>query len=189
VACGRAGFESVTGLGDPERVATLAVTARLLPILGIQPMLGRAFTEQDDVPGAADRVLLSYGYWQRKFGGDRGVLGRKIDAGGVLREVTGVLPRNFWFFDQSPDLIFPLQLDRSKATIGGFYFHAIARLKPGFTLTQANADVGRMISLEQNKFPVFPGMSIKMFDDARFAPTCGSSNKMPSAISAKLSGC
>jgi putative ABC transport system permease protein len=164
------GFETVSGLGEPERVGTLAVTAHLLPILGVQPMLGRAFTEQDDVPGAPDHVLLSYGYWQRKFGGDPAVLGKRIDVAGVARDVIGVLPRTFWLLDQKPDLIFPLKLDRSKATMGGFYFHAIALLKPGVPLAQANADVGRMIPLERNKFPVFPGMSMKMFDDARFGP-------------------
>jgi putative ABC transport system permease protein len=164
------GYESVTGLGEPERVGTLAVTARLLPILGIQPVLGRTFTEQDDMPAAPDQVLLCYGYWQRKFGGDREVLGKRINAGGVVREVIGILPQSFWILDQRPDLVFPLKLDRSKATMGGFHFHAIALLKPGVTLAQANADVAHMIPLERNKFPMFPGMSIKMFDDARFAP-------------------
>jgi putative ABC transport system permease protein len=164
------GYESVTGLGEPERVATFAVTARLLPILGVQPVLGRSFTEQDYQPAAPDQVLLSYGYWQRKFGGDREVLGKRINAGGVIRDVIGVLPRTFWILDQKPDLIFPLKLDRSKVTMGGFHFHAIALLKSGITLAQANADVARMIPLERNKFPMFPGMSIQMFDDARFAP-------------------
>jgi putative ABC transport system permease protein len=165
-----AGYESVTGLGEPERVASLTVTARLLPIIGVQPMLGRGFSEQDDVPAAADLVLLSYGYWQRKFGGDREVLGKRINAGGVVREVIGVLPQKFWMLDQKPDLIFPLKLDRRKVTMGGFHFHAIGLLKPGVALAQANADVARMIPLERNKFPMFPGLSIKMFDDARFGP-------------------
>lgn len=151
-----AGYESVAGLGEPERVGTLTVTARLLPILGAHPILGRTFTEQADTPGAPDRVLLSYGYWRRKFGEDRVVLGKRIDVGAVGREVIGVLPPKFWLLDQSPDLIFLLKLDRSKATMGGFHFHAIARLKTGITLAQANADVARMIPLERNKFPMFP---------------------------------
>jgi putative ABC transport system permease protein len=166
----QAGSETVTGTGDPERVVTLSVTSHLFPILGFQPALGRIFTEQDDTPGAPDQVLLSYGYWQRKFGGDRAVLGQRIDAGGAARQIVGVLPRSFWMLDQKPDLIFPLKLDRNKATMGGFNYRAIALLKPGVTLTQANADVARMIPLERNKFPVFPGMSLKMFDDAHFAP-------------------
>ncbi len=166
----RGGSETVTGIGDPERVVTIAVTAHLLPILGVQPALGRAFTEQDDMPAAPDQVLLSYGYWQRKFGGDRAVLGQRINAGGVAREIIGVLPRSFWMLDEKPDLVFALKLDRAKATMGGFNFRAIALLKPGVTVAQANADVARMIPLERNKFPVFPGMTLKMFDDARFAP-------------------
>jgi putative ABC transport system permease protein len=164
------GAETVTGLGEPERVVTMTVTAGLLPILGVQPMLGRTFTEQDDTPGAPDHVLLSYGYWQRKFGGDPAVLGKRIDAGGIARDVIGVLPRKFWFLDQKPDLLFPIKLDRGKATMGGFNFRAIALLKHSVTVAQANADVAHMIPLERNKFPMFPGMSIKMFDDARFGP-------------------
>jgi len=170
IGVSQGGFETVTGRGEPERVATLAITAHLLPILGVQPVLGRTFTEQDDRPGAADQVVLTYGYWQRKFGGDRAVLGKRIVAGGVARQVIGVLPRTFWLLDQKPDLLFPLQLDRNKATLGGFHYYAIARLKPGVTPAQANADVARMISLERNQFPVFPGMTMKMFDDARFGP-------------------
>ena len=105
-----------------------------------------------------------------EFGGDREVLGKRIHAGGVLHEVIGVLPRQFWLLDEKPDLILPLKLDRSKVTMGGFHFHAVALLKPGVTLAQANADVARMIPLERNKFPMFPGLSIKVFDDARFGP-------------------
>lgn len=164
------GTETVTGLGDPERVATLTVTSQLLPILGVQPALGRAFTEQDDTPGTPDHVVVSYGYWQRRFGGDRQILGKRIIVGGIARHVIGVLPQSFWLLDQKPDLVFALKLDRSKATMGGFHYHAIARLKPGVTLAQVNADVARMIPMERSKFPPFPGMSMKMFEDAHFAP-------------------
>ncbi len=170
IALWESGFETVTGLVEPQRVETVSVTAHLLPLLGVQPALGRAFTDQDDAPGAPDQVLLSYGYWQRKFGGDRGVIGKRITAGGVTREVIGVLPQSFWLIDQNPDLVFALKLDRNKATMGGFHYHAIARLKPGVTLAQANADVGRMVPLERKKFPVMAGMTMQMFDDARFAP-------------------
>ncbi len=162
---------AITGLAEPERVTCLTVTHRTLPMLGIQPILGRAFTDQNEKPGSPDVVLLSYGYWQCRFGGDASVLGRRIVADGKAREVIGVLPRDFWFLDQKADLVMPQEMDRAKARLGGYNFQAIARLKPGVTLAQANADVGRMILIEQRKFPVPPGFSLKMFEEAKIGPS------------------
>src|SRR6185312_10591392 len=67
---------SVTGVAEPEQVRAQLVTDGLLPVLGVAPMLGRGFTRQDDTPGQPETAILMYGYWQRKFGGDRGILGR-----------------------------------------------------------------------------------------------------------------
>src|SRR5580698_2824678 len=88
---------SVTGAGEPEHVRGLDVTDGTLPVLGVTPALGRLFTRQDDSPGAPETVLLSYGYWQRKFGGSSSVIGRSITVDGKPREVIGVLPRGFHF--------------------------------------------------------------------------------------------
>ena len=92
---------NVTGLGEPEHVSGLAVTDGVLPILGVSPMLGRLFTRADDSPGSADTVILTYGYWRRKFGGDRSVIGKTITADGKLRQIIGVLPQDFRFEDWS----------------------------------------------------------------------------------------
>jgi putative ABC transport system permease protein len=162
---------AVTGLAEPERVACLAVTHRTLPLLGIHPILGRSFTEKNEAPGSGDVVLLSYGYWQRRFGGDASVIGRRIVADGKAREVIGVLPQSFWFMDQKPDLVLPLEMERAKARLGGYNFQAIARLKSGATVAQANADVARMILIEQRKLPVPPGFSLEMFKEAKIGPS------------------
>jgi MacB-like periplasmic core domain len=69
---------TVTGLGEPERVDTISATFRLLPMLGVQPILGRAFTERDDDPRSPAVMMLGHGYWQRRFGGDPAVPGRRI---------------------------------------------------------------------------------------------------------------
>jgi hypothetical protein len=82
---------SVTGIGDPEQVRALDITQGVLPILGIPPMLGRWFTQQDDLPGSPATVVLDYGFWQRKFGGDRDVIGRTITLDGKLRQIVGVM--------------------------------------------------------------------------------------------------
>jgi predicted permease len=162
---------NITGLGEPEHVPGLAVTDGILPILGVSPMLGRSFTRADDSPGSADTVMLTYGYWRRKFGGDRSVIGRTITVEGKLRQIIGVLPQSFRFHDQRDlALLLPLTFDRAKTFLGQFSYGGIARLKPGVSLAQANADVARMLPIAEQSFPPPPGFSLKMFHDARIGP-------------------
>src|SRR5439155_1029887 len=79
---------SVTGVAEPEQVDALRVTDAVIPLLGIPPLLGRAFTKQDDSPGTAETVMLSYGYWKRKFGGDPSAIGRNIMVDGKGRQIV-----------------------------------------------------------------------------------------------------
>jgi putative ABC transport system permease protein len=161
---------SVTGIGEPEQVDSLEVTDGTLPILGVQPIRGRWFTRADDSPGSPKTVMLTYGYWQRKFGGDPAALGRRIIIDGEAREIIGIMPRSFRFMNRNVALILPFQLDRNEAFVGNFSFLGIARLKPGVTLAQANADVARMLPIMIRKFPPAPGMNAKMLDEARLGP-------------------
>jgi len=161
---------SVTGTGEPGLVESLMVTDGTLPILGIQPIRGRWFSQKDDLPGSPGTVMLTYGYWQRKFGGDSSVLGRRIIIDGEAREVVGVMPQRFRFMNRNVTLIMPLQLDRGKTFVGNFSYLGIARLKPGVTVAQANADVARMLPMMSRKFPMPPGLSLKMFEQARLGP-------------------
>ncbi len=162
---------NITGLGEPERVPGLAVTDGLLPILGISPVFGRSFTRADVSPGSADTVMLTYGYWRRKFGGDRSVIGRTMTVDGKLQQIIGVLPQEFRFHDQRDlALILPLTLDRAKTFLGQFSYGAIARLKPGVSLAEANADVARMLPIVERSFPPPPRFSLKMFEEARIGP-------------------
>jgi len=166
----RTDSDSVTGTGEPELVESLMVTDGTLPILGIQPIRGRWFSQKDDLPGSPGTVMLTYGYWQRKFGGDSSVLGRRIIIDGEAREVVGVMPQRFRFMNRNVTLIMPLQLDRGKTFVGNFSYLGIARLKPGVTVAQANADVARMLPMMSRKFPMPPGLSLKMFEQARLGP-------------------
>ena len=161
---------SVTGLAEPEQVDALEVTDGVLPILGVQPIRGRWFTRKDDSPGSPETVMLAYGYWQRRFGGDASATGRRITIDGSAREVIGIMPQSFRFMNRDPSVILPFQLNRNEAFIGNFSFLGIARLKPGVTLAQANADVARMIPMMSQKFRPAPGMSLQMFEQARFGP-------------------
>jgi len=161
---------SVTGTGEPEQVDTLMVTDGTLPIIGVQPFRGRWFTRQDDLPGSPKTAMLAYGYWQRKFGGDSSVLGRRILVDGEAREVIGIMPQSFRFMNRNVSLILPFQLNRGETFIGNFSYIGIARLKLGVTLAQANADVARMLPMMSRKFPPAPGISLKMFEEARLGP-------------------
>jgi predicted permease len=161
---------SVTGLAEPERVSVLRTTDGVLPLLGVPPLLGRTFSAEDDSAGSPPTVILTYGYWQSRFGGDSGAVGRRIVVDGEAREVLGVMPRSFHFLDVKPSLILPLQLDRGKVVLGNFSYQAVARLKPGVTLEAANADVARLLPVSFERFPAPPGFSKKMFEEARIAP-------------------
>jgi putative ABC transport system permease protein len=161
---------TITGLAEPERVPSLVVTDGTLPILGVQPVLGRWFSRKDDSPGSPDTAILSYGFWQRRFGGDRSVIGRSVQVDGKPREIIGVLPRKFQFMNLHPAIVVPFQFNRNDAFIGDFSYYAIARLKPGVSLAQANTDVARMLQLMPSKFRPVPGISMKMLEQAHFGP-------------------
>ncbi len=162
---------NVTGAGEPEHVRGLDVTDGTLPILGVAPALGRLFTRKDDSPGSPQTVLLSYGYWQKKFGGDRSVIGRSITVDGKPREIIGVLPKGYHFLDQQDAaLILPFQWDRSKVKLGNFSQRSLARLKRGVTMAQASADLARLLPVVLRSFPVPEGFSVSLFEKARIMP-------------------
>ncbi len=89
--------DSVTGIGEPEQVRALLVTDGTLPILGVQPLLGRLISRDDDRADAPQTAMLSYGYWRSKFGGSPSVLGKTIAVDGKPREIIGVLPQELPF--------------------------------------------------------------------------------------------
>jgi predicted permease len=161
----------VTGAGEPEHVRGLDVTDGTLPLLGVVPAIGRLFTRSDDSPGAQATVLLSYGYWQKKFGGDRSVIGRSITVDGKPRQIIGVLPQGFHFLDwQDAAIVAPFQWDRSKVKLGNFSQRALARMKPGVTVEQTSADMGRLLPIVWRSFPAPEGFSVSLFEKARIAP-------------------
>ena len=144
---------TVTGAGAPEHVRGLDVTDGTLSLLGVQPAVGRLFTRSDDLPGAPQTVLLSYSYWQQKFGGASSVIGQPITLDGKARQIIGVLPKGFHFLDYTDAaLVVPFQWDRSKTKLGNFSERALARLKPGVTMEQANADMARLLPVTFSQF-------------------------------------
>jgi predicted permease len=164
------GTASLIGLAEPDEIRSLNLTPNVFSILKVQPLAGRTFSEADGKSDQPLTVMLAYGYWRAKFGGERSVVGRTITLDGRPREVIGVLPEDFRFLDTNPAVVIPIQFDRSKIYLGMFNYAGIARLKPGVTIAQANADVARMIPIAINSFPPFPGFNAKMFEEARLGP-------------------
>jgi len=137
---------SITGRGEPEQIQALAVTDGTLPLLRVQPILGRLFSKEDDKRGNPLRVILTYGYWQRKFAAARDIIGEPLQVDGKPATVVGILPASFKFLHTEPALLLPLQPDRAANWVS-FGFQVLGRLRPGVTIGDANADVARMIPI------------------------------------------
>jgi predicted permease len=161
---------SVTGLAEPEEVRGVLISDGVLEALDVQATLGRWLISPDHVPGNAATVLLSYGYWQRRFGGNHAVIGRKIIVDSRPREIVGVMPRAFRIVDADSDLILPLVFERARLILPGFTYRSIARLKPGVTIAQADADIARMVPIWLSSWPAAPGIDPRLYERARIAP-------------------
>jgi predicted permease len=140
-----AGRANVTGQGEPEEVRALTASRGILTTLGVRPEAGRWFSPEDDTPAAPDTVILSHGYWLRKFGGDRGVIGQFLTVDARPHQIIGVMPAQFGFRGEQ-DIIRPLRIDRGRLS-PVFRLNGIARLKPGVTLAQASADAARVLEV------------------------------------------
>jgi putative ABC transport system permease protein len=155
------GGRTITGVGEPEQARALFVTYDVLQALRVKPQLGRIFTEADSIPRGtpyAPVVILTHAYWQRRFGGDRSIIGRRLIADSIPADVIGVMPEGFRFLDMEPaaEVITLITLDRSGMRIGGFGYWSLARLKPGVTVADANADIARLLPIWLNAWPTPP---------------------------------
>ncbi len=148
---------NVTGIAQPEQVKSLMISDGILQTLDVPPAVGRWFSAQDQDPKGAKTVILSYGYWQRHFGSDRGVIGRSIQLDAENCEIVGVMPRGFRVVDRDFDLLVPLAFDRGTLKLAGFGYNGIGRLKPGVSIAQANGDVSRLIETWMHTFSNGPG--------------------------------
>jgi len=162
------GTVTVLGTDGPERVSGALVTAGTLPTLGIQPLLGRWFSIEDDTPGSPLTVILSYGCWQSRFGGDPQIIGRTVRLSDAEREIVGVMPPDFAFFDFEPEFFRPFRFDRSSLFVGNFSFRSVGRLREGVSIEGAVAELAGLIPLAIEKFP--GGMTLELLEEASAAP-------------------
>jgi len=133
---------NLVGIGEPQRISTAQVTAEVLPLLGVRPLLGRIFDSTTVDEADARGIVVSYGLWQSQFGGDPRVLGRGVNLHGTPYEVIGVMPPDFHFPHRDVKAWTLLVLrEQNYENRDDNYLEAVARLKPGVTMDQARADL------------------------------------------------
>lgn len=148
------GTADMTGAGEPQQVQIMAISASMFQVLGVQPQLGRAFTQAEDQPKANHVVVLSHAFWRSQFHGDPSVIGRTIDLNGSPNQVIGVMPASFAFphgdalgpflGEEAPraaDLFEPMGLDLAKGAFDNWNYGVYARLRPGVSLEQGRAEL------------------------------------------------
>src|SRR5580704_12390816 len=145
---------SLTGGANPEEVPGNYVTGDFFPLLGVQPALGRNFLPEEELPSAPDVAILSDGFWHRRFGADPHIVGKTLIIGGAPTTVIGVLPAGFRFPDVKAD-IWELTTLHPEAQRKGRYLAPIARLRPGISAAQAQADMNVIMAQLAREFPDF----------------------------------
>jgi len=145
---------NLTGGGEPERVQGFQVSASLFPTLGVTPILGRAFGAEEDQPGNDQVVVLSYGLWQRRFGGDPKIVGQTVQLNDKPYTVIGVMGSDFQYPRRSAEIWTPLALDaKQQKDRASRFLLLVGRLKPNVKLEQAQADLNNFFARLQEEYP------------------------------------
>jgi putative ABC transport system permease protein len=152
---------NLTGAGEPEEIPAQVATGNLFTLLGAEAVLGRTFTNEDAEPGHDNVVVLSYGLWQRRFGGARDVIGKSLALDGQSATIIGVMPDDFkWFIKQNSLIGKPAELwTPTKFTnnnpMRGRFLSAVARLKPGVSIKQAQSEMSGIAGRLEKERPDF----------------------------------
>ena len=145
---------NLVGRGEPQRIESIVVTADLLPILSVRPILGRLFTASEEREGAAEGVILSHDVWQGQFGSDPGIVGRQITLDGAPRVVIGVMPRDFHFPRRDIGLWTLISAEQQRDDdVSNTYWNVLGKLRPGVSLAQARAEMDVIARRIQQEFP------------------------------------
>jgi putative ABC transport system permease protein len=147
---------NLTSGDSPENLLGLRVSAGIFPMLGVSPLLGRAFTADEDATGAEHLVVISYGLWQRRFGGDRSIVGRTVSLDGEPFTILGVMPSTFQFapfWATHAEMWAPLGLAARAGNRGAESLRVFAKLRPGVTLEQARSDVAAVTTRLEREYP------------------------------------
>jgi predicted permease len=164
------GTASITGLAQPEQVNTALISGGVLETLNVPALTGQWLTVADQDSHGLGRVMLSYGYWQRRFGGDPSVVGRTISVNSQPRMIAGVMPRGFKVVNYDFDLLVPLALDPVNEPLAGFAYRGIARLRTGVAIPEADADLARLLNVWMASWTNGPGSDPKWYLRWKIAP-------------------
>jgi putative ABC transport system permease protein len=154
----------MTGKGQPEQVLGAATTASLKDVFGVEPMIGRWYTPQEDQPGGAKVVVLSHPFWMKEFSGDHAVIGHRLLLDGDPYEVIGVMPEGF--NHRNSDVFVPLQRKLDPATRGNHFLVTYARLKPGVTVAQAALEMRALGVTLAKEFGHNHGIDVRSYYEA-----------------------
>lgn len=148
---------NVTGMGDPETVKADFVGPEFLEVLGVQPLLGRPFGQQDAKRGAPPVALIGHRFWMNKFGGNAEAIGKSLTVDGEATTIAGILPAGFRSIGFEPDLLVPMGLDpaRDYRNTTGRYLKSVARIRPGFSLEQARREMSALARDLEREYPKF----------------------------------
>ncbi|MCI0389472.1 MAG: ABC transporter permease [Acidobacteria bacterium] len=164
VAAYDTGDFTLTGSGEPERLRVARVSPDLFPLLRLQPILGRTFTQEEETNGKDLVVILSHGVWEQRFGKDPAIAGKTLTLSGFDYAVIGVMPPDFRFPESEVELWIPYAPNSNeRANRGGHYLQLLARLKPGVTLEQARADMASIATTLEKQYQVNTGHGTNVF--------------------------
>ncbi len=145
---------NLTGVGEPERLPVTRTTSDFFKVLGVNPLLGRTFVEGEDSPGKNLVCVISYRFWQRRFGGDPNILGQMLSLNNTPTQIIGVMPAEFKMPRLEIDLWTPMAYDAKRTA--PYFFSVIARLKPGVQVAQAHADTTEILQNYGRQHPNSP---------------------------------
>ena len=182
VAAYATGGANLTGDGDPERISVANVSADFFKVLGVPPLLGRAFRAGEDTPGNNGVCVISYGFWQRRLGADPNIVGRPLNLNSTSIEVVGVMPGGFSFPRPQTEIWLPIALNPTRSA--PYFLRAIARLGPGVSPSQAEAettavlwDYARQHDISESRIPLDQGSALKTIVTPQKEVMVGSTRK------------
>ena len=188
-ACGSPARPTSPGLGEPEQVRTIVVTHETLPAIGVRPALGRWFSAADDTPGTTETVILTHGYWQRRFAGDGGIARTVLTIDSRPREVIGVMPRTFRFLNAEADVILPQRFEPAPAACRTMStaIWASPGSKPGVVARSRPTPTSRACC--RSGSPSTERTAQVLTAGTLRTGSCGRSSRMSSATSGRCCGC
>src|ERR1700752_174259 len=145
---------NLTGGDEPERLDGYAVSPSLFPMLGVKPIQGRSFSPEEEEEGKDNVLMVSAGFWQRRFGADPNLVGKTLTINGKSRTVVGIMPADFQFYDSGIDIWIPLAFNaKDKDARRTAFLTAVGRLKPGVSLEMAQSDMTGVAARLEQQYP------------------------------------